>query len=135
MTADNLFETIYSEGFGGKLGMPIGIRLIRNEQVISELYHANTTTLLQLRNILEKKLNQRGFKEQFRPLRKIGKGNFGSVYMAERIEDGRRVAVKAFCKSASYSQEKGRDSLINEIMMLRRLSHRNICELVSVYES
>jgi serine/threonine protein kinase len=54
--------------------------------------------------LLAKKINQLGFKSLFRPLKKIGKGNFGSVYMAECIEDGRKVAVKAFSKEASYSQ-------------------------------
>jgi hypothetical protein len=35
-----------------------------------------------LRNILKGKLNQRGFHEQFKPKKKIGKGNFASVYLA-----------------------------------------------------
>lgn len=66
-----------------------------------------------VRDFLQKKLSQQGFQQQFRPYRKIGKGNFGSVYLAERIEDGRKVAVKAFSKEASYSQDKGRDALAN----------------------
>jgi serine/threonine protein kinase len=31
-------------------------------------------------------------------LKKIGKGNFASVYLAEKILDGERYAVKAFSK-------------------------------------
>ena len=34
------------------------------------------------REILKGKLNQRGFHEQFKPKKKIGKGNFASVYLA-----------------------------------------------------
>lgn len=57
------------------------------------------------------------------------------MYMAQRIEDGRKVAVKAFSKEASYSQDKGRESLVNEINMLRKVSHPNIVELIGVFES
>jgi hypothetical protein len=35
-----------------------------------------------LRDILKGKLNQRGFHEQYKPKKKIGKGNFASVYLA-----------------------------------------------------
>ena len=34
----------------------------------------------------------------FRPIRKLGKGNFATVYEAERLSDGLRFAVKAFSK-------------------------------------
>lgn len=62
---------------------------------------------------LEKVINQRGFHSLFKPIKKIGKGNFASVYLAERLEDRKLVAVKAFSKESLYGQEKGRDSLIN----------------------
>ena len=38
--------------------------------------------LEQWRSILKAKINQRGFHEQFKPIKKIGKGNFASVYLA-----------------------------------------------------
>lgn len=50
------------------------------------------------REVLKNRLNQRGFHEQFKPKKKIGKGNFASVYLAEKIETGRNYAVKAFSK-------------------------------------
>ena len=50
------------------------------------------------REILKSKLNQRGFHEQFKPKKKIGKGNFASVYLAEKLEEKRNFAVKAFSK-------------------------------------
>lgn len=56
------------------------------------------------REILKGKLNQRGFHEQFKPLKKIGKGNFASVYLAQKLEDGNHYAVKAFSKEAAYSE-------------------------------
>ena len=60
------------------------------------------------REILRGRLNQRGFHEQFKPKKKIGKGNFASVYLAEKLEDGKNYAVKAFSKEAAYSEDKGK---------------------------
>lgn len=64
------------------------------------------------REILKGKLNQRGFHEQFKPKKKIGKGNFASVYLAEKLESGKNFAVKAFSKEAAYSEDKGKECLI-----------------------
>lgn len=64
--------------------------------------------MLKWRSILKERLNQRGFHEQFKPLRKIGKGNFASVYLVEKNEDKKNYAVKAFSKEAAYSEDKGK---------------------------
>ena len=37
-------------------------------------------------------------------MKKIGRGNFATVYMVERIEDKSKYAVKAFSKEAAYSE-------------------------------
>lgn len=50
------------------------------------------------RSILRLKINQRGFHEQFKPIKKIGKGNFAAVYLAQKLEDNTHYAVKAFSK-------------------------------------
>lgn len=50
------------------------------------------------RDVLKGYLNQKGFHEAFKPIKKIGKGNFASVYLAEKIEDKQKYAVKAFSK-------------------------------------
>lgn len=44
----------------------------------------------------------------FKVFKKIGKGNFASVYLAERIEDGTQMAIKAFSKTAVFSEENGK---------------------------
>jgi serine/threonine protein kinase len=64
--------------------------------------------LAEWREALRGRINQRGFHEQFKPKKKIGKGNFASVYLAEKLEDGRSYAVKAFSKEAAYSEDKGK---------------------------
>ena len=68
-----------------------------------------------IRDVLKEKLNQRGFHEQFKPKKKIGKGNFASVYLAEKLEIGKSFAIKAFSKEAAYSEDKGKECLIKEI--------------------
>jgi hypothetical protein len=42
----------------------------------------SSSDLQQWRDILKDKINQRGFHELFKPKKKIGKGNFASVYLA-----------------------------------------------------
>lgn len=64
------------------------------------------------RQILKGKANQRGFHEQFKPKKKIGKGNFASVYLAQKLDLGKSFAIKAFSKEAAYSEDKGKECLI-----------------------
>lgn len=58
----------------------------------------------------------------FKPLRKLGKGNFASVYEVERLTDGRRFAVKAFSKQVCFNTENGKESLVNELHVMRQLT-------------
>lgn len=46
-----------------------------------------------------------------------------------------KLAVKAFSKENLLSQPKGRASLINEISIMRQLTHHNIMRLEEVHES
>ena len=55
------------------------------------------------RDSLAERINQRGFHELMKPIKKIGKGNFASVYLATRLEDQLKFAIKAFSKEATYS--------------------------------
>lgn len=71
----------------------------------------------------------------FKAKKKIGKGAFATVYLAERLRDGKMVAVKAFCKEKQYSGEKGKDSLKNEINIMRDTNHQNVMRLEGVFET
>lgn len=70
-----------------------------------------------------------------KPIKKIGKGNFASVYLATRIEDQLKFAIKAFSKEATYSEANGKESLVNEIQLMRRYNHKNLMKLYEIYES
>ena len=87
------------------------------------------------RELLKGRLNQRGFHEQFKPKKKIGKGNFASVYLAEKLEIGKNFAIKAFSKEAAYSEDKGKECLIKEIEIMRSLNHKCCMKLHEVFES
>ena len=41
-------------------------------------------------------MKRKGFHEDFKAKRRIGQGSFAKVYLAERLEDEKMFAVKAF---------------------------------------
>lgn len=84
-----------------RTGAPVGLKFEMGEEVCY-LFNSNAQTLKSLREFLASRLNQRGFHELFKPIKKIGKGNFASVYLAIRLEDERKFAIKAFSKEATY---------------------------------
>ena len=68
----------------------------------------------------------------FKPLKKLGKGNFASVYEVERLTDQAKFAVKAFSKQSCFNAKNGKESLINELTIMRELSldsHPNVLRL------
>lgn len=76
---------------------PLEIKLERGKETC--VYGISSEADLEnWREILKSKINQRGFHEQFKPIKKIGKGNFASVYLAQKLEDNVHYAVKAFSK-------------------------------------
>ena len=79
-----------------------------------------------------KYITRRDFHEFFKPMRKIGRGNFATVYLADDIRANRRVAVKAFMKEVSF-QGDGKASIENEIKLMRKMKNPNIVNLHGVY--
>ncbi|KAL1280855.1 hypothetical protein QQF64_015455, partial [Cirrhinus molitorella] len=79
------------------------------------------------------------FEEDYRPLRSIGKGAFGFVWLAARRIDGQEVVVKFIRKSAVVSEcwvddpDLGRVS--QEVAILARLQHPNIVKVLEVFEN
>jgi len=53
----------------------------------------------------------------------IGKGHFAKVYLAHDIQNQKEYAIKAFSKEYFAKQDKGKESLINEIYVLKHLSY------------
>jgi len=61
--------------------------------------------------------------------KKLGAGGMGAVYLAERIEDGRTVALKVMLARVAVS-EQARQGFLREIEVLKGLRHPNIVELI-----
>lgn len=101
---DLIFQFLRIEGEKQKLGKPIGFKFERGEQAITLKNEINERKLFIWREILAKKINQRGFHELFKPIKKIGKGNFATVYLVNKLEDNQKYAVKAFSKEGTYSE-------------------------------
>lgn len=65
----------------------------------------------------------------------IGKGSFARVYLVEDKETLQKFAVKAFSKEYLLSQAKGKESLINEIDIMKNMEHKYIMKLEELHES
>jgi len=85
--------------------------------------------------LLGKQINQLGFHQLFKPIKKLGKGGFATVYEVERVTDGCKFAVKAFSKTTTInsSNPSHRLTLLNEIKLMRGLSHPNVIKLEGVF--
>ena len=84
---------------------------------------ADSKIIKSWRSFLRAKINQWSFHNMFAVEKKIGKGNFATVYLAERLEDNQPMAIKAFSKAAAYDEENGKEAIINEIQIMRKLEH------------
>ncbi|CAK75077.1 unnamed protein product (macronuclear) [Paramecium tetraurelia] len=118
-----------------QIGEILAIKLFRENSIKQCEFKGSLRDLQMLREFLGKRMNQVGFHQYFKVHKLIGQGSFASVYLATRIEDGMKMAVKAFCKNAIYKQEKGKDGLVNEIQIMRDLEHQNLMKLYEVYET
>ncbi|CAD8083883.1 unnamed protein product [Paramecium sonneborni] len=78
---------------------------------------------------------QTTFHDEFGVTKMIGKGSFAKVYFATKKSTGINYAVKAFNKEFMQEQYKGRESLENEIKVMRRLNQENLVKLYETYET
>ena len=71
---------------------------------------------------LANRLVQTDFHTKFGVIKMIGKGSFAKVYLVNNKEDNNnQQAVKAFSKEFLLSQNKGKESLINEIAIMQKM--------------
>ena len=85
------------------MGKPLGLVFEReNSEHKIKLFSDDVQMISRWKDYLAKYINQRGFHECFKAHRKIGKGNFASVYLADRLEDEKSFAIKAFSKEVAY---------------------------------
>ena len=76
-------------------------------------------------DLLMQQMTRQDFHQFFRPIKKLGCGNFATVYLAEDIRRKRRVAIKAFMKENAFKGD-GRAAIENEIKLMRRVKNENV---------
>ncbi len=79
----------------------LGFRLILEKKAAVEFYFKSEPLLDIWLKYLSKNLNQYGFHKLYKPVRKLGKGGFATVYEVQRVTDGIRFAAKAFSKAST----------------------------------
>ncbi|CAD8064444.1 unnamed protein product [Paramecium sonneborni] len=120
------------------LGQIKGISIIKdlgNETISQSKYFGGEKVIKQWRDYLKNRINQWQFHQMFRVFKKIGKGNFASVYLAQKIEDGKKMAIKAFSKQAAFEEENGKQAIVNELKIMRQLNNSHIMQMYEVYET
>lgn len=86
-------------------------------------------------NAYSKVFIQSNFHEKYNAIKMIGKGSFARVYLVENKDTLEQFAVKAFAKEYLLSQQKGKESLVNEIDLMRELQHPNLIQFIELHES
>ncbi|CAD8120685.1 unnamed protein product [Paramecium sonneborni] len=117
--------SIFKSDFG------MAIRLLRNGQYF-DIISSDANILKQL---LQYKCLQTTFHDEFSVSKMIGKGSFAKVYLAAKKSSGVQYAIKAFNKEYMLEQYKGKESLENEIRVMRRLNQENLVHLHEAYET
>lgn len=72
--------------------------------------------------------------EYFKFIRIIGEGNCGKVFLAESILCGRLVAIKQI-KRSKILEKDDKNKFLQEIAILKELSHKNIIKIFEVFEN
>jgi hypothetical protein len=78
---DLIFDLLRTGEGDKELGEPFGIKFDKLDKTFTLKCHKSEKELLEWRDFLERRINERGFHELFKPIKKIGKGNFASVYL------------------------------------------------------
>jgi calcium-dependent protein kinase len=116
-------------------GTPTGIKFICPNYESQELYSDSAKDIEKWELELKNFMNQFNFHDLFKAEKRLGKGNFATVYLGVSLRDQKKVAIKAFGKEATFSQENGKEALINEIKITKMFNHPNLMKLEGVYES
>lgn len=94
------------EGVENKNEKILGIRLAQeNYEDLEILFDQPLSEASEFIKKLSKNIFRTDFGERFKPVQKIGRGGFASVYSIKRISDSKIFAAKGFAKSA-LSQDK-----------------------------
>lgn len=69
----------------------------------------------------------------FKIIKEVGEGSYGRVYLAERISDGKKVAIKMLDKHHLIKSHKV-EHVMREKKILSEFSHPNLIEIVGTFQ-
>lgn len=81
-----------------KLGTPYGIKFMLEGYQSQQFFSQNVKELEKWEVELRKYMNQFNFHELFKAEKRLGKGNFATVYLGIQLKDNKKMAIKAFGK-------------------------------------
>lgn len=82
-----------------------------------------------------KRHRERQLRQSFFLFKKLTPFENHQVYLCRRNTDNNYFAVKCFKKEFILTQQKGKESLLNEIAIMRKCNHPNLLKIYEVYES
>jgi len=71
----------------------------------------------------------------YRKIRKLGEGSYGTVYMVNHLHSNQERAMKVIMKREVENTQKIDDEIMNEIHILKKLDHPNIVKIFEFYNS
>lgn len=115
----------------------IGFKIFKDKESPLSLYPKVSSLIDLWIKHLGRNLNQFGFHQHFRPIKKLGSGGFATVYEAERLSDRKHFAIKAFSKQSTiFSSDLSKKlNLLNEIQLLRTFDSPHLIKCEGVFES
>ena len=74
------------------------------------------------------------FRQQYQIHRQLGKGHFATVYLCVEGSTGKQFAVKVFEKRPGDSQKSQKDTLQQEVALLKGVNHPNLLCLKDTFD-
>lgn len=95
----------------------------------------DTTSIEKIYSKMVRSFTHKGFNEFYRPIKRLGRGSFATVYLVQHRFTQVRRAAKVFSKEGQKIEFKGKEALENEIKTLRTIDHPNLIKYDGLYQT
>ncbi|KRX06744.1 Protein kinase-like domain [Pseudocohnilembus persalinus] len=109
------------------------IKLRSNKQTC-ELIAENKDQFLKWKQQFRACCFQLNFGQYYKSVKTLGQGSFGKVFIGEHQTSQVQYAIKAFKKEGLQKNDKSKKAVLNEILILQQLNHKNIIKIYECFE-